>query len=215
MDASKLGISNYAHSFLADLLFVEELIGAVHEGDGDRMMTIWKYLLFISDLPATEIIPMRMSTSLPQACSLLSERSAHCLKWCRFVNTTGKPCKHHSCDLEMEHWNAAFIAHVATAGGNVNASTITRTGMALSTLQQVCSSFDSATNIRPLTSRHYKKKDEDMVVDALHRKYNVFEAEGTHVKFQFHEITSTKLTESLLNGSKGISKSCLQCKISS
>jgi len=110
-------------------------------------------------------------------------------------------------DLEMEHWNAAFKVHVATAGGNVNASTITRTGMVLSTLWQVCSSFDSATNIRPLTSRHYKKKDEDMVVDALHRKYNVFEAEGTHVKFQFHEITSTKLTESLLNGSKGTSRS--------
>ena len=173
MDASKLGISNYAHSFLADLLFVEELIDAVHEGDGDRMMTIWKYLLLYFRSTGHRNYAYESVNIIAQASSLFSERSAHRLKWCRFVNTMGKPGKNHSCDLEMEHWNAAFKAHVATAGGNVNASTITRTGMALSTLQQVCSSFDSATNIRPLTSRH------------------------------------------TINGSKGISKSCLKCKISS
>ena len=74
------------------------------------------------------------------------------------MNTTGKPGKNHSCDLEMEHWNAAFKQHIAaTAGGNVNASTITRTGMALSTLQQVCLSFDSATNVRPWLCLRFNK----------------------------------------------------------
>ena len=45
-DNCRLGISNYAYSFLADLLFVEEMVDAVHEGNGDRMMTVTKYLLF-------------------------------------------------------------------------------------------------------------------------------------------------------------------------
>jgi len=71
-----------------------------------------------------------------QASSPLNERSTHRLmiKWWHFVNTTGKPGKNYSCNLKMEHWNAAFKVHVATAGGNINASTITHTGMALSTL---------------------------------------------------------------------------------
>ena len=43
-DNCRLGISNYAYSFLADLLFIEEMVDEVHEGDGDRMMTVSKYL---------------------------------------------------------------------------------------------------------------------------------------------------------------------------
>ena len=132
------------------------------------------------------------------------------------MNTTGKPGKNHSCDLEMEHWNAAFKQHIAaTAGGNVNASTITRTGMALSTLQQLCLSFDSATNVRPLTSRHTtksSKKDEDMMVDALHRIFNVFEAEGNHSKFpkfqqnHFNNIDRKKFTKWITGHIKKLSK---------
>ena len=44
-DASRHGIHNYACSFMADLLLVEEFNDAVHEGDGERMLTIWKLLL--------------------------------------------------------------------------------------------------------------------------------------------------------------------------
>ena len=44
-DASSHGIHNYACSYMADLLLVEEFNDAVHEGDGERMLTIWKLLL--------------------------------------------------------------------------------------------------------------------------------------------------------------------------
>lgn len=38
-DNCRLGISNYAYSFLADLPFLEESVDAVHE-DGDRIRTV-------------------------------------------------------------------------------------------------------------------------------------------------------------------------------
>ena len=44
----------------------------------------------------------------PQKHSLLSKHNAHRLKLYRFVSTTGKPGRNHSCDLEMKHWNAAL-----------------------------------------------------------------------------------------------------------
>lgn len=39
------GIRNYACSLLSDCLLVEEFNDAVHEGDGGRIMVIWKLLL--------------------------------------------------------------------------------------------------------------------------------------------------------------------------
>ena len=115
-DNCRLGISNYAYSFLADLLFVEEMVDAVHEGDGDRMMTVTKYLLLYFRSTGHRNYALECINIIAQVTSLLSERNAYRLKWCRFVNTTGKPGRNHSYDLEMEHWNAAFKQHIATAG---------------------------------------------------------------------------------------------------
>ena len=214
-DNCRLSISNYAYSFLADLLFVEEMVDAVHEGDGDRMMTVTKYLLLYFRSTGHRNYALECINIIAQVTSLLSERNAYCLKWCRFVNRTGKPGRNHSCDLEMEHWNAAFKQHIATAGGNVNASTIMRTGMALSTLQQACVCFDSAIGIVPMTSKHATKssvKDEHIMVDALHGKYNVFNAEGSHSKFKnfprnyFNCIDSKKFKKWIKGHIKKLSK---------
>lgn len=86
-------------------------------------------------------------------------------------------------DDGMEHWNHAFKQHLATAGGNVASSTIIRTGMALSTLNET---IDEVTNISPQTVHHTtksSKKDENTMLEALHSKYKVFGAEGSHFNF--------------------------------
>ena len=42
----KSGVQNYALSLLSDLMIVEEFKDIVHEGDGDRMLSVWKFLLY-------------------------------------------------------------------------------------------------------------------------------------------------------------------------
>jgi len=74
---------------------VEELIDATHEGGGDRMMTIWKYLLLYSQLTGHRKYAYESVNITGQASSPLSEWSAHRLKWWGFVNTTGKLGKNH------------------------------------------------------------------------------------------------------------------------
>ena len=101
-DNCRVGISNYACSFLADLLFVEEMVDAVHEGDGDRMMTVTKYLLLYFRSTGHRNYALECINTIAQVRSLLSECNAYCLKWCRFVNRTGKPGRNHSCDLGMQ-----------------------------------------------------------------------------------------------------------------
>ncbi len=150
---SKYSVQNYARSFMADLLFIEELKDAVHEGDGDRMLSVWKLFLLYFRSTGHPKYAYEAVNLIAQTSALLTEQEAYRLKWCRFVNTTGKPGRNISCDLANEHWNRAFKGHLATAAGNVNSSTLLRTGTALSTLD-VCAAFDAAVGIQPVTTKH-------------------------------------------------------------
>ena len=185
-DASSHGLHSYACSFMADLLLVEEFKDAVREGDGERMLTIWKLLLLYFRATGHTNYAAESVRLIAEASALLTERGAYRLKWCRFINTRGKPGNNIPCDLGMEHWNRAYKQHLATAGGNVSSSTIIRTGLALSTLNEVIDSFDKATNISPQAVHHTAKSskvDENTMLEALHRKYKVFETKGSHLKF--------------------------------
>ncbi len=178
-------VRNYARSFMADLLFIEEFKDAVHEGDGDRMLRIWKFLLLYFRSTGHTKYAYEAVNLVAQSSALLSERQAYRLKWCRFVNTSGKPGRNISCDLANEHWNRAFKGHLASAGGNVNSSTILRTGAALSTLEDVCSTYDKAVSVTPLTTKHCTRtasKDEQTMLNTLH-KHNVFESDKNHSTF--------------------------------
>ena len=182
----KSGVQNYAMLLLSDLMIVVEFKDIVHEGDGDCMLSMWKFLLLYFRATGHTNYAYESVNLVAQASSLLSESSAHRLKWCRFVNTKGTPGHNISCDLAMEHWNRAFKQHVQTAGGNISTSTLKRTGMALSTLECICQSYDSATGVKPLTVSHTTmsaQKDENTMLDSLHTKYKVFQAAHNHSKF--------------------------------
>ena len=86
--------------------------------------------------------------------ALFPPRLAHQVKWNQFVNTRGKLGCNIPCDLEMEHRNREFKAHLATAGGNITSNTIVQTRKALNTLSSVCHHFDNSTNVAPSTVHH-------------------------------------------------------------
>lgn len=150
------------------------------------MLSMWKFLLLYFRVTGHTNYAYESVNLVAQVSSLLSERSAHQLKWCWFVNTKGTQGHNISCDLAMEHWNRAFKQHVHTAGRNVSTSTLKRTGMALSTLECICVSYALATGVKPLTMTHTTKsaqKDENTMLDSLHMKYKVFKAADAHIKF--------------------------------
>ena len=127
-------------------MIVEQFKDIVHEGHGDHMLSMWKFLLLYFRVTGHTNYAYASVNLVVQASSLLSERSAHQLKWCWFVNTKGTLGHNISCDLAMEHWNCAFKQYVHTAGGNVSTSTLKCTGMAPSTLERLCASYDLATH---------------------------------------------------------------------
>lgn len=184
--SEKNGIRNYACSLMTDCLVIAEFNDAVHEGDGERMMVIWKLLLLYFRASGHKNYALESVNLVAQSLALLSERDAFRLKWCRFVNKRGQKGTNIPCDLAMEHWNKAFKTHLSATGANIRSSTIMRTGMALSTLESITSGFDVASNVTPVTVRHSTKsadKDQRTMLEVLHRKHHVFSSEGSHSKF--------------------------------
>lgn len=108
------------------------------------------------------------------------------------MNTRGKLGCNIPCDLEMEHRNREFKAHLATAGGNITSNTIVRTGKALNTLSSVCHHFDNSTNVAPSAVHHSTKnatKDEEILVHTLHSKCKVFQRKGFHSTPKFQKVS--------------------------
>jgi hypothetical protein len=61
MQASPDGVFNYASAVLNDGLLLMELRDAIHEGDGERILRCWKFMLPYFMLQATQNTPWRHS----------------------------------------------------------------------------------------------------------------------------------------------------------
>ena len=77
----------------------------MREGDGDRVLLIWKYFMLIFKAMGHRNYAAEAFTVLSQYQITLPENLAEQLKWSRFINIHGLPGHNISCDLHMEHIN--------------------------------------------------------------------------------------------------------------
>ena len=179
------GIFNYASCVLNDGLLLLELRDAVHEGDGSRVIRCWKYMLLHwchakhskYCLEALHLIGAINATA--------TERIAHELTWCRFINTRGVPGANMPVDLFMEHLNRTLNDYLHGLGANVSEATIIQTSKSLCNLMTVSSHFDAISGIHPESIYHTSRcygKDLKLVVDDLTSKSRVFD----YVPGRFH-----------------------------
>ena len=78
---------------------------AVREGNGEMVVTIWRYLLLIFRMSRRNNYAYEAATLLVQLEYLCSERLQMQIKYARFINTHGQIGKNVPCDLHMEHLN--------------------------------------------------------------------------------------------------------------
>ena len=96
---------SYACEVLSLGLFYFVFRDSIREGDGDRDMIVWKYLLLLFKASKRTNYAIEALTLLAQYYLILPPRLAEQLKWSRFVNVHGIPGHNISCDLHMEHLN--------------------------------------------------------------------------------------------------------------
>ena len=150
---------------------------AIKEGDGERILRYWKFLLIIFKSTNHPNYAKEAVNLLMQHAYFFSEREKAQLMWSRTANTRGVQGCNMPCDLLMEHLNRRLKNMVGNMGGNVSPQAIVKAAKSLGPVQHVCSVFEGQTIERKASCDRHSfpsiAKDLKKVVDIL-REENVF-----------------------------------------
>ena len=184
------GIQLYASEVLSLGLLWHCFHDSVKEGDGDRVLMIWKYLLLVFKAGKRKNYAKEAIILLLQYYYLFSERKAAQLVWDRFVNTQGRVGCNVPTDLHMEHLNKRFKTILRNLGSNVQPHSLVRASKAIGIVQSICSVFEGQLHQRRESGCHIPPnivKDVQQIVSVLqevdvfindNRKYQSFTFKG-------------------------------------
>lgn len=202
-DIDKDHVLAYAVDLLTITLFWYGFRDAIREGDGNRIVRYWKFLLAIFRAEkhynyANEGFNLIIQTVL------LSPRQVSEIMWSRTVNTSGIKGKNIPVDLHMEHLNRRLKIMLQNLRSNVNPSTAQRAAKGLGVVQKVCTQFMAETDITENKDFHTIpciKKDLSYLIKQLTdseifqlkhgRQYNIY---NNH-KPLFHSINWSKIND--------------------
>lgn len=172
------GVFNYSSTVLNDGLLLLKFRDAVHFGGGPRVIRCWKFMLLHWRYAKHTKYSLEALHLLAAVNATATERIAHELIWCGFINTRGVPGGNMPIDLYMEHLNRTLKDYLKGLGANVSEATIIQTSKSLRSLMEVTSHFDSICDIHPESIYHTCKryeKDLDMVIEELIQRSRVFD----------------------------------------
>ena len=151
---------------------------AVREGDGERVLRLYKYLMLIWKATGHKNYAIEAFTLLSQYHLLLPQNLAEQLKWSRFVNVHGLPGHNISCDLHMEHLNRLIKTAIEGLGANKSKKAITRAGKAVGSLRSVLDSFDREIDVPTPSGKHSeesRQKDLNKICEQLLLQNYIFD----------------------------------------
>ena len=170
-------VKEYACDVLNLGLMLMEFKDSIREGDGERIIRCWRYLLPLFKVSGRKNYCIEAFTLLAQYSFLLLPRNAMQLMWSRTVNVHGKPGKNISCDLHLEHLNREAKNCIAGLGANITEEAVKRTGKSIGPTVTAISNFDMVNGIKKSSINHSKHsclKDIDILVKQLHDSSAVF-----------------------------------------
>ena len=160
----------YTTELLTLALIWHDYHDAIKEGDGDRVLRIWKFLLVIFKKTGRKNYSKEAFLLLLNYHFFFSEGLAAQLKWSRFINTQGMPGCNIPCDLHMEHLNRQLKGSLRNLRSNVESGPITRAGKAVGIVHSVGRQFGEEVGISMDSGRHRSPvfdKDLDHILPVL------------------------------------------------
>lgn len=98
-------VYQYSREVITMFLLWRDYHDAVKEGDGARVICIWRFLMVVFKMGGRKNYALEAVQLLMQYEYLLSPRLKAQLTWSRFVNMHGRARRNIPCDLQMEHMN--------------------------------------------------------------------------------------------------------------
>ena len=183
MNQAKDLVLEYEVHLLNIGLFYLEYQDAIKEGDGERVLRCWKYLLPIFFNSNRTNYTKEALNLLYQQKYQLTERQAKQLLYSRFINTQGIKGRNIPCDLHMEHLNRMCKEIVKDLGSNKTITSIVNASKNLGTIDEVIRVFDNEGGLHFDTGIHKEAScinDVKVLTESL-MKYKVF-SQQTHRK---------------------------------
>jgi hypothetical protein len=179
-------IFNYNTALLAEGLFFLNFLDSVSEGDGDRILRQYKYLMLLCRADGSHSSKYALE-SLYQLLLVngLSESEAGVFTWNRSVNNRGGAGKNIAFDLEVEHSNNYIKQGINHLGVNVTERAVTRIARAEKSVREIIFKVDSSIQYASPSGKHvehFPQSDFEAIVKRL-VDMNVFEyQEGRHYR---------------------------------
>ena len=168
---------NYACAQLNFGMLILNFDDAVKEGDGERILRCWKFMLLIfRAYKHTKYAFAALQLFLLTA-FILSERLSHYLVWNRTVNNHGGKGQNISLDLRLEHLNNLLKEMLRSLGVNVTENSAKRCSEAISTLEEMLHNIDVELGVKEPSGHHIKAKDSQdfaTLVKEIHERGNLF-----------------------------------------
>ena len=144
----------YALQVLNLVLLWHGFDDAIREGDGDRILTYYKFILNVFKAGRCFNYCKEVVILLTQYHCLFSERQAAQLKWSRCINTKGYRGCNVSCDLHLEHLNHRLKGMIRGLHSNVTPKALRRAAQSVGIVHQVCGNITSQTGLYQESGRH-------------------------------------------------------------
>ena len=148
------GVQLYASEVLSLGLLWFGYHDAIREGDGDRILNYWKFLLVLFKSTSHANYAKEAVNLLLQYYYKFSERQKAQLLWSRCINTRGLIGCNLPCDLHMEHLNRRIKKIIHSMGANVNPKAIVKAGKALGPVEHICQLFEEQTSNNTVYNSH-------------------------------------------------------------
>ena len=188
-------VKMYAEEVLSLGMIYSEYSDAIREGDGERVMRCWKFLLLIFKAAQRKNYACEAFNLLSQHKFVLSPRLSQQLMWSRFINAHGGAGNNVPADLHMEHLNRVLKDGIKGLGANKTDRAITRLGKCINSIDDVLNTFDEDHQVRHTSGYHTEasaKKDIEVIMEELTKKVRPF----SHSKGRCHK--QVKITRGLM-----------------
>lgn len=195
-------IGSYLSKCLGMGLLAWDLEDAIREGDGARIIRLWKFLLLQFKQAGRTKYSLEALRLLCDVNIALSEKQAHNLTWNRTCNLHGRAGGNKPLDLQMEHMNRTFKDNISTFAPHLSQTSVQKTAHAAPIVEEYISNFDQHLDIRQDSGYHViptHEKDRHMIFQELlktkasehipQRAYTHFKSCSSHL---YNEIRQTR-----------------------
>lgn len=155
-------IKEHSEARLGYSFVLLNMMDAVKEGDGERLMRLYQVaLLFYKAYGHSQYAYSTLLLTL-QLNTTLSPRMAHSLKWNRFWNGRGGSGRNIPLDLHLEHMNNYLKSFLKGLGPNLNENSANRISKSIGVLKEMMDSTDRELQVTQPSGVHHTTEDGDI-----------------------------------------------------